>query len=136
MSSGTAPRIAEHEWHTQRSVLRTVFMNDRWYIGFASSMCPKWPGQSSDDMPHEVHAMSRSIEPSFVSIRPPSTGRPPSKARSDTMWQTDMPSPRWWQSGGGGGGEGGGGEGGGVAAAMAAAVARARRWRRWRWWRW
>ena len=81
-SGGSSPRITEQEKQTQRSVCgaasgaghssrrggggrregrRAAFIvfsrKETWYIGFASSMWPKWPGHSLWSMPQVAQLM-------------------------------------------------------------------------------
>mmetsp|Transcript_48347 Transcript_48347/g.161225 ORF Transcript_48347/g.161225 Transcript_48347/m.161225 type:complete len:346 (+) Transcript_48347:3334-4371(+) len=56
-SGGSSPRITEQEKQTQRSVFIVFSRKETWYIGFASSMWPKWPGHSLWSMPQVAQFM-------------------------------------------------------------------------------
>ena len=51
-------------------------MKPMWNTGFASSMCPKYPGESWLLAPSVVHLMARSMVPSLGSESPLSLGFP------------------------------------------------------------
>mmetsp|Transcript_40611 Transcript_40611/g.100848 ORF Transcript_40611/g.100848 Transcript_40611/m.100848 type:complete len:205 (-) Transcript_40611:134-748(-) len=89
-SSGLFDRMTEQFRHTHRSIFRVVFMNEIWYMGFANSMWPKWPGHSLCSIPQVEHLKNLSIEPRRRSISPPCTGFPFSNVRSESQWHTDI----------------------------------------------
>ena len=60
----------EHDLQDTRRSFRISRVYPTWMTGFASSMCPKWPGQSAAFWSQVLHRRPGSMTPRFRSIRP------------------------------------------------------------------